>query len=93
MFKLSRVSSASTGVSLREPEHGMDGLTIVNGRPEVCKWLRKGLRSCGKSAATTTAGVKDEHGGQNVPGTLQYDEILKELEGGRIEVKKNDEKY
>ena len=73
MSKLLRVLFASNGISLREPGHGMDGLTIVNSHPEVRKWIRKGPRSCGKSAATTMAGVKDEHGGHNVPGALQYD--------------------
>ena len=72
--KLSRVLFASTGISLRELVHGMDDLTIVNSLPEVGKWLRKGPRSCGKSAAMTTAGVKDEHGAHKVPGALQIDQ-------------------
>ena len=70
VFKLSRVLSASAGTSLREPGHGMDGSTIANSRPEVGRWLRKGFKSCGKSAAMTAAGAKNEHGGHNVPGAL-----------------------
>ena len=35
--KLSRVLFASSGISLREPEHEMDGSTAPNSRPEVGK--------------------------------------------------------
>ena len=68
--KLSRVLFAFTGTSLREPGHDMAGLTIANSRSEVDRWLRKGFRSCGKSAAMTPAGTEYEHGGNNVTGAL-----------------------
>ena len=71
--KMSRVLFAFTGTSLREPGHDMDGLTNVKSRSEVDRWLRKGFRSCSKSAAMTPAGTKNEHGGHNVPGALQSD--------------------
>ena len=69
--KLSRVIFTFTGTSLREPGHDMDGLTIENSRSEVDRWLHKGFRSCGKSAAMTPAGAKNGHGGHNVPEALQ----------------------
>ena len=69
--KLFWVLFAFTGISLREPGHDMDGLTNVNSHSEVDRWLRKGFRSCGKSAAMTPAGTKNEHGGHNVPGAPQ----------------------
>ena len=68
--KLSRALFAFIGTALHEPGHDMDGLAIVNSRSEVNRWLRKGFRSCGKSAAITLAGTKNEHGGPNVPGAL-----------------------
>ena len=73
--KLSRVLFAFAGTSLREPGHDMDGSTTANTRPEVVKWLCKGFRSCGRSAAMTAAGTKNEHGGHNVPGALQIERL------------------
>ena len=73
--KLSPVLFAPIGTSLHEPEHDMDGSTTANSRHEVGKWLQKGFRSCGKSAAMTPVEVKREHGGHNVPRALQVDHI------------------
>ena len=71
--KLSRVLFASTRTSLRELGHDMDGSTIANSPPKVGKWLRKGFRSCGKSAVMIGDGAKNEHGGHNVLGALHND--------------------
>ena len=68
--KLFRVLFGSTGTSLSEPKHDMDGLTTANNHSEVGKWPCKGVRSCGKSAAMTPAGANFEHGGHNVLGAL-----------------------
>ena len=65
----------------------MDGSTIANSRPKVGEWLRKGFRSCDKSAAMTAGGAKSEHGGYNVPGALQSEDGRSGTEIGGVDRK------